>query len=114
HADDERADGEPVALEQLPGTVAFAIDEHQISRAGGARPIDGDEAAPHRPLPLVDRLDDHQAAPGKSGVLCRRGHGPKDFTERHTSTESTMPTIALSTGTKCGSSASAASRAPTR
>src|SRR5215813_12256277 len=58
HADDQRADGESVALEKLPCAIAFAIDEHQISRAGGADAINGDEAGPYRPLPLVDRLDD--------------------------------------------------------
>src|SRR5215471_3251722 len=114
HADDQRADGGSVVLEQLPCAIAFAIDEHEIPGAGGARAINGNEAGPHRPLPLVDRLDDHQAAPGKGRVLGRGRHGPQHFAERHASTESTMPTMALSTGTKCGSSASAASRAPTR
>src|SRR5215831_16456990 len=71
HADDQRADGESVVLEQLPCAIAFAIDEHEISGARGARAINGDEAGPHRSLPFVDWLDDHQAAAGKGRVLGR-------------------------------------------
>ena len=81
--------------------------------------VDRDEARAGVLAVLVERLDDEQRLAGERRVLDRGPHRPDDAAALHrgaprTSTPSTMPTIAASTGTNHGSSASAASREPTR
>ena len=106
-------------LQDLAHAVALGEHDDLVADAG-LHVIDRDEARAGVAAALVERLDDEQRAAGERRVLDRGPHRADDAAAPHgvglarTSTPSTMPTIAASTGTNHGSQASAASREPTR
>ena len=123
--------------ERLRGTLDAAGDTAEVeyrvrnsSRedaiAGAAlHAIDGDVGVAGVGAVLVERLHHHQPLAGERRVLDRGGdvaqdpavlhdRAPESWSRSGTWTSSTTPTIAASTGTNQGSSASAASREPTR
>src|SRR5262249_26576734 len=112
-ADDDRADRQLLLLQDLPDAVALRHDEHRGAGAGLDQ-VDGDERGAGVVLLLVERLHDHELVADVGRVLHGRDDVAGDAAELHVFTWSTMPTMAASTGTKVSSSASAASREPTR
>src|SRR5205823_7328884 len=114
-ADDATADGQLAGqrhAEELADAGPLAQDEDRVALARLHRAIDGEKALPRIGALLVDRLHDEQFQARERRMFLGRDDGPQHLAEDHT--ESTMPTMAASTGTKLGSSARAASREPTR
>src|SRR6185312_16141371 len=113
-ADDDRADRDDVAhLQDLAHAVALGEHDDLVADAG-LDVIDGDEARAGVHAVLVDRLHHEQRAARIRRMLHGGPHRGDHAAALHRPMPSTMPTIAASTGTKCGSHASSASREPTR
>src|SRR5262249_40553577 len=76
----------------------------------GLHGVDGEKARARGRAFFVDRLDHEELVPVVRRMMNRAHHGAQHAAELH-AISSTIPTMAASTGTNQGSSASAASRA---
>src|SRR5207302_2032638 len=117
--DDDRSDRHLIADPQdLPDAVALAHHDHAVA-GSGLDLVDREEAGAGVGAVLVERLHQQERAAAVRRVLDGGDHVAEHAAVPHDArsgawTSSTIPTIVASTGTNQGSSASAASREPTR